>query len=1000
MAEVASLSVRISANISQFNKEIRNLQNDMKRAFSGQAMAQSKAVAVGLAGIAAGLAAAGAAAVKMAADMEQTRMAFTTLLKDAGKADAFLREMEKFAKTTPFDMPGVLNASKMLLAFGFQAEQVKPMLTSIGDASSALGLGADGVQRLTLALGQMNAAGKVNAQDMRQLVTAGVPAWEFLAKSADMSVAQIQETVRKGAIDSATGIQAIINGMNGQFGGMMANQEKTLLGMWTNIQEGLGIVLRDIGDEIVKTFDLHEKMGKAKEAITQFSETVRSQGVGGALRQLIPPETVSMIYAFSGAVVAAAVPALASMTFAATQTAVAFAPMIGVGALAGAAVYLLTSAGLDLKEALLVVGTVLAVLFLPQIKIFIATVGTGAVTALSSFLTTLGLAPSAFFLTNAATWAGVLSMKTFAVATALALLPIVKLIAIAAVIAMAAMTIYKNWDRLTASFGTAGSRITAAVGKLITFFKPLATILIMPLLLFGATLKAMLIVIVEFATTVLETFARLATEIDEAMSAAKAYLAKFADSLPDWAKKAISWIGSVTDKLIEFIGFAREAEVVKLGVGDFRMAEREDTKKPGIDHRDANNLGLSSSPAKEEDDKDAKKREKAISKINEKLAEMRDKTREAGFEFEKFKVGQMFDDLKGGDAVIGNIWKQAIDDVLTLQAEVKRLADAQKEAQDIYNEAQKSGTAEQIAEAKAQFDTIAQMKINAEQYAADRTVEINKRAQKETESLYTQTQAFKASLDEAYRQGDIEAYMQQLTDENVAQMTALTERQALMQQLYDWRMEAEQSFLVYQLEAMKMLKSGVSDAFAEAVMGGESFSKALQKIGKDIAKMFLQMMASQAMAAVFGKLLAKQGMAMQKAQIAAIMPAASALAWNVLVYNPGAAGIATGLQATGVAGAVALGASTSLAGNERADPNGLASGGIVRNPTIAMIGEGKYNEAVIPLYKGVLDDYISDGAGGATITYNQYGDIRTERDAEVYRDELNAAIYAGLRGAR
>lgn len=42
--------------------------------------------------------------ISLASNLEQTRIAFTTMTGDARIADAFIREMSQFAKTTPFEI--------------------------------------------------------------------------------------------------------------------------------------------------------------------------------------------------------------------------------------------------------------------------------------------------------------------------------------------------------------------------------------------------------------------------------------------------------------------------------------------------------------------------------------------------------------------------------------------------------------------------------------------------------------------------------------------------------------------------------------------------------------------------------------------------------------------------------------------------------------------------------------------------------------------------------
>ena len=153
MATVASLQVLIGANTKGLQREIANVQKTIRQKLGGNAIEISENMIAGVAGLSAALAGLGAVAVRSAAQMEQTEKAFTTLLKSADLAKDFSAELERFAAATPFELPGLLNASKRLLAFGFSAQQVIPILTAIGDSAAALGMGEEGISRLTTAIG-------------------------------------------------------------------------------------------------------------------------------------------------------------------------------------------------------------------------------------------------------------------------------------------------------------------------------------------------------------------------------------------------------------------------------------------------------------------------------------------------------------------------------------------------------------------------------------------------------------------------------------------------------------------------------------------------------------------------------------------------------------------------------------------------------------------------------------------------------------------------------
>ena len=105
MAEVARLQVVIGARINEFNKEMGALQKNVKRTFASDNLGINKGALGVIAGVGVALGALGLASVKAAGQMEQTRIAFTTLLKDGEKAKSFLSELEKFAASTPFELP-------------------------------------------------------------------------------------------------------------------------------------------------------------------------------------------------------------------------------------------------------------------------------------------------------------------------------------------------------------------------------------------------------------------------------------------------------------------------------------------------------------------------------------------------------------------------------------------------------------------------------------------------------------------------------------------------------------------------------------------------------------------------------------------------------------------------------------------------------------------------------------------------------------------------------
>ncbi|MEW9697941.1 tape measure protein [Paenibacillus sp. SI8] len=206
-------------------------------------------------------------AMTLSSEAEQANIAFETMLGSADKAKNFLGDLADFANKTPFELPQVRAASKKLLAFGFDARNIIPMLTGVGNAASGLGLGGEGIDRITLALGQMKAKAKVSGDEMMQLTEAGIPAWDILAKRMGVSTAQVMKLSEKGVIPADKAINALIDGMNERFPKMMEKQSKSMQGMWSTMKDtfdnkilvkfgdGIGDALRPRFEQLTKWID-------------------------------------------------------------------------------------------------------------------------------------------------------------------------------------------------------------------------------------------------------------------------------------------------------------------------------------------------------------------------------------------------------------------------------------------------------------------------------------------------------------------------------------------------------------------------------------------------------------------------------------------------------------------------------------------------------------------------------------------------------------------------
>lgn len=264
----------------------------------------------------------GRSAVLAADELTRTQIALTTLLRSSEQARTLLAELQQFAAQTPFEFTGLAESAKRILALGFGAQEVIPILRAVGDTVAGLGANQAVFDRIVLALGQMHAKGVVLSQEMRQLAEAGIPAWELLAAKLGTDVAGAMQAVEKRSVDAATGISALLEGMSARFGGLMVEQSKTVTGALSNLHDVTVMLLGAIGQEIVTALRLPEAIQQLATFAQEFLAWFRS----------LDTTTKQIILVFTGAF-AATGPILVAIGAFMTALSVITAPMLVGGAI-------------------------------------------------------------------------------------------------------------------------------------------------------------------------------------------------------------------------------------------------------------------------------------------------------------------------------------------------------------------------------------------------------------------------------------------------------------------------------------------------------------------------------------------------------------------------------------------------------------------------------------------------------------------------------------------
>ncbi|OWY64736.1 phage tail tape measure protein [cyanobacterium TDX16] len=262
MPSIASVTIDTRLDFSGMNRDYSRMQTDAIRnadkvgqafgkRFTQAASAEGSrlssvmngvfaGIGIGIANAAGqGIAALGGLGKQMltvGAEAEKSRVAFTTFLGSAQKADSVLKDITKFAAETPFELPEVEKAARQLLAFGFTADRLKPTLTAVGNIAAGTGVNFG---ELADIIGKAKTQGRLYAEDINQLTGRGIPIIAELAKQYGVAESEVKKLVESGKVGFNNLEKALVSmsSEGGKFNNLMAKLADTTGGKFTNLSD-------------------------------------------------------------------------------------------------------------------------------------------------------------------------------------------------------------------------------------------------------------------------------------------------------------------------------------------------------------------------------------------------------------------------------------------------------------------------------------------------------------------------------------------------------------------------------------------------------------------------------------------------------------------------------------------------------------------------------------------------------------------------------------------
>jgi tape measure domain-containing protein len=146
--------------------------------------------------------------LELQAQIENLTFKFQALLPPTQNAKKFIEEIAELADKSPFEFPELAEAAQKLLTFGVEAENVKGVLTTLGDIATASG---SNINELALTFAKATEAGVVTGRELQTFRNNGIPVIQALATELGVTTTAVKKLADSGKIDVATFEKALVS---------------------------------------------------------------------------------------------------------------------------------------------------------------------------------------------------------------------------------------------------------------------------------------------------------------------------------------------------------------------------------------------------------------------------------------------------------------------------------------------------------------------------------------------------------------------------------------------------------------------------------------------------------------------------------------------------------------------------------------------------------------------------------------------------------------------
>lgn len=136
--------------------------------------------------------------LNIASEFEQLEIRLKQVMGSAEAGRQAFAWIKQLGEQSPYSVKQVTDAFMMLKNFGL--DPMDGTLRQVSDAASKFGKDAQAMTSISLALGQAWGLGKLQGQDMMQMVNAGLPVWDMLATATGKTIPELRKMSEAGEL--------------------------------------------------------------------------------------------------------------------------------------------------------------------------------------------------------------------------------------------------------------------------------------------------------------------------------------------------------------------------------------------------------------------------------------------------------------------------------------------------------------------------------------------------------------------------------------------------------------------------------------------------------------------------------------------------------------------------------------------------------------------------------------------------------------------------------